>query len=464
MTTARNTERDRFYQLRDARTVAYLESNGPPSVLAPVAVYADDDACASQAGQLGLLTLVNQLIRFHRVVRVFTSNPDVALLTPPVRGGATLRDELVSLAAAIDPYGQFEVQTSPEAYPATVSIGLGENCRADLNWYLGCDGSVGELGNSPSSMGHGSSSDLRGAGVASVLGASAAMRGVLGMPVVPRKLSAWNFEEGDAADRGPATLPAVDVGRTLMIGAGAVATSVVYWLMQWGHCGSWTIADADLVALHNTNRCVLFFPADAGWLNGQARSKSRCLAQYLRSVRTIDKWYDEAVEAQEDVFDTVLVLANERDVRTAVSHRNDPIQFQATTSPLWRAQLHRHIVSVDDCPRCRMSEVRAGTLNCSKAPIATEDNPDRPDAALPFLSVASGLMLVSALQRLQLGRIGSSHLNVWGWDFKSTHQMAQSGIRRCDDDCTIRLKPHALREIASATRWRDEPWLQSALT
>ena len=194
--------------------MAYLERNGPP-VLAPVAVHADDDACATQAGQLALLTLVNQLMRFHRVVRVFTSNPDVALLTPSVRGGVTLRDELVSLAAAIDPYSQFDIHTRLATYPAAVSIGLGENCRADLDWYLGCERSVGELGNSPSSLGHGSSSDLRGAGVAAVLGASAIMQGVLGMPVVPRKLSAWNFEEGDAADPGPAALPAVDVGPLL---------------------------------------------------------------------------------------------------------------------------------------------------------------------------------------------------------------------------------------------------------
>ena len=103
-------------------------------------------------------------------------------------------------------------------------------------------------------------------------------------------------------------------------------------------------------------------------------------------------------------------------------------------------------------------------MKCSEASIATEDNPDLPDAALPFLSVASGLMLASALQHLQLGRFGTSELNCWGWDFKSTHLMAQSGIRRCDDACTIRLEPNALREVASATRWHHEPWLQSALT
>ena len=440
--TAPNAERDRFYQLRDVRTMAYLERNGLP-VLAPVAVHADDDTCATQAGQLALLTLVNQLLRFHRVVRVFTSNPDVALLTPPVCGGVTLREELVSLTGAIDPYSQFDIHTKLETHPAAVSIGLGENCSRNLDWYLGCDRSVGELGNSPSSLGHGSSSDLRGAGVAAVLGASAAMRGVLGMPVVPRKLSAWNFDEGAAADPGPAALPAVDVGRTLMVGAGAVAASVVYWLMQWGNCSPWTVADADLVALHNTNRCVLFFPADAGWPNGQARCKSHCLAQYLPNLRDTDKWYDESAEAQTDIFDTVLVLANERDVRTLVSHRNDPIQFQATTSPLWRAQLHRHIVRVDDCPSCRMSEVRAPTLNCSEASIATEDNPDRPDAALPFLSMASGLMLVSALQHLQLGRFGTSEINCLAPNVgtsRSTHLMARvraapSGVADPEPGC-----------------------------
>ena len=462
MTVSPDTERDCFYRQRDARTVAYLDRNWP--VFEPVSVHASDDACVTRAGQLTLLTLVNQLMRFHRVIRVYASNPDAALLTPPVRGGSTLGDELVSLAAAIDPYGHFELDKGPEADPARVSIGLGKNCRSGLDWYVGCDRSVGELTNSPSVLGHGATADLRGAGVAAVLGASAAMKVVLGLPVVPRKLSGWNFEEGDKAHHGPAELQAVDAGRVLMVGAGAVAASVAYWLMQWDHRGPWTVVDADRVKLHNTNRCVLFFPEDAGWMSGQPRFKSRCLATYLPGLRSIDQWYDEALEVRDDIFDSVLVLANDRDVRTLVSHRNDPLQFQATTSPYWGAQLHRHIVAADDCPRCRMSEVRTATFDCSEASIATDENPSRPDAALPFLSLASGLMLVGALQHLQQGDFGSSSENRWTWDFKSTHQMAQSGRRRCDDDCTIRLESSALRTIASDTRWYRDLWLQPALT
>ena len=228
------------------------------------------------------------------------------------------------------------------------------------------------------------------------------MKTVLGLRAVPRRLSVWNLQEGDLADAGPPELPSVDVGRTLMIGAGAVGAGVVYWLMHWGQHSPWAIVYGDHVELHNTNRCVLFFPDDAGWLGGGARFKSACLAEYLPAVRHIEKWYDEAPETGGE-FDTVLVLANERDVRTQVSHRNDPVQFQATTSRNWVAQLHRHIAGVDDCIRCRMLDIRTPNMECSEDATATVEKPQRPDAALPFLSLASGLMLVSKLQHLQLG-------------------------------------------------------------
>ena len=459
MNTTSATEQDRFYRERDSRTVGYLDRE--PLFSEPVTVHAAEDASVTQAGQLTLLTLVNQLVRFHRVVRVVCSNPEVGLLTPAVAGARTLGEELANLAAAIDPYGQFELDTCPGASWGTVSIGLGKHCPRDLDWYVGCDRSVGSLTSEPSSVGRGSSADLRGASAAAVLGASAVTKAVLGLRVVPCRLSAWNFEQDDAADPGPVELPVVDVGRVLMVGAGAVACSVAYWLMQWGYEGSWTVVDADRVKIHNTNRCVLFFPGDAGRLDGQPRFKSRCLARYLPGMRPVEKWYDEATEIQEQVFDTVLLLANDREVRTWVSHRNDPIQLQATTGPTWLAQLHRHVLPLDDCPVCRMEEVGVPAFSCSEVSLATKKRPRAPDAALPFLSLASGLMLVAALQSLQLGEFGTSEENRWNWDFKSAHQMAHKGIRRCEPSCpNRRLAPSVVRDITSGTRWRGRPWFQ----
>lgn len=462
MRTRSAAARDRFYRLRDARTQAYLART--PPVNEPVAVHAGEDACTVPEGQLILLALVNQLMRFHRDVRVELSNPAAPLLMPPLQGGSNLADELVNLATAIDPFGMFELGTKlPSSKPA-LSLGIGQFCPAGLDWYLACDRSLGQLALSPSSLGPRKGDNLAGAGVAAVLGAAAATKTVLGIPVVPRMLSAWNFEEGDAADSGPPGLPPIDVGRTLMIGAGAVANSAAYWLMQWGCRGHWTVVDADRVALHNTNRSLMFFPRDAGWPNGPQRLKTRCLTRYLPGFRAIDEWYDQADVIQDEIFDTVLVLANDRNVRTLASLRNDPIQLEATTSPTWRAQLHRHVIHLDDCPGCRMAEVATATFDCGSVPIVNQQEPEQTDAALPFLSAASGLMLASALRRLQAGELCASRSNIWSWDFRSGLAMTQDGIRMCDDDCTNRLPRESVRRIATSTRWKGEPWLVCAFT
>ena len=130
----------------------------------------------------------------------------------------------------------------------------------------------------------------------------------------------------------------------------------------------------------------------------------------------------------------MLVLANERDVRSRASFRNDPIQLQATTGRSWLSQLHRHVAGRDDCVRCRMSDIRTPQFGCSEAAMATAVQPDNPDAALPFLSGASGLMLVSALQRLQLGQFGRDRSNVWNWDFRSTRRIdSPPGYYECRD-------------------------------
>jgi len=245
-----------------------------------------------------------------------------------------------------------------------------------------------------------------------------------------------------------------------MIGAGAVGSAVVYWLMQWCNLSSWTIVDHDTVKVHNTNRALLFFPEDAGWPNKDPHSKVACLSQYFSDADPIDAWYDEAAAMREHTFDTVLVLANERDARTRASFRNDPVQLQATTGRSWLSQLHRHIAGRDDCIRCRMADIRTPQFGCSEATMATAARPDNPDAALPFLSAASGLMLVSALQHLQLGEFGRDRSNVWNWDFRSIRRMGSPpGYYECRDGCSTTLPLEARQTIAAKTRWAGAPWM-----
>ena len=455
MTNKSNSERDRFYRERDCRTIDYLGGDSQGRI--PVSVHAHNDACSTRSGQLLLVTLANQLARVHQQVRVSLAIPDAALLTRPVCNGSSLGDEIQKVLERIDPYGAFEVVGS-SLKPSEVSIGVGNCCRPDLLWYLGYDRSNAELAKSPRPLGNDSTADLRGASLAAILGAAAAVKTALHIETVPTIVSAWNFACGDNADPGPSDLPEIDVGRGLIVGGGAVAAGTVYWLMQWGNAGSWTIVDGDSVELHNTNRCLLFFPDDAGWMEQEPIPKVACLKQYLSNVTPIHAWYDEAPRCKQQ-FDTVLVLANERNVRSLVSHRNDPIQFQATTGRSWLSQLHRHIVGRDDCVRCRMSDIKELHFACSEVQTATVAEPDRPDAALPFLSAASSLMLVSALQHLQCGEFGESPINTWRWDFRTILQMNSSGHYDCRGDCSTLLPSDARRTIVGKTCWRDQPWL-----
>ena len=448
------SERERFYRERDSRTSEYVESAS--LVMAPVSVHVSTDACETRSGQLLLQTLVNQLARIHRELRFVVAAPDTALLTPALCGTSTLGDEIVRLAHRIDPFGKFELDTEPTP-SEHISIGLGAYCRRDLTWYLGFDRSNAKLNTEPCQAGSNTPADLRGAGLAATLGAAAATKEALNFKTIPTVLSAWNFESGVEADPGPAVLPPVDVGRGLMIGAGAVAAAAVYWLIQWGNESVWTLMDHDRVALHNTNRGLLFFPEDAGWPHTDPMPKVACLSPYLRNAIAVDAWYDEASESKQ-IFDTILVLANERDVRSIVSARNDPIQLQATTGQSWLSQLHRHISGRDDCVRCRTADIRPPQLACSEALTTTDDKPERPDAALPFLSAASGLMLVSALQHLQHGDIGKGKNNIWNWDFRNIRRMARSFHCSCRDDCSIALSIEARRQITQATRWADQRW------
>ena len=454
MTDLDHQLRARFYRERDLRTVEYVSNAS--AFRSPVSIHLSSDACNTETGQLLSLTLANQLARIFRHLRFAVAIPDAELLVPTMCGATTIGEEIERLATRIDPYGQLEIEV-PRVRPCEISIGIGPGCPTDLAWYLGCDLSCGQLRIEPCGLGRGASADLRGAGVAALLGASAVIKSALNIPTVPTTLSAWNLRSGSEADLGPVELPSIDVGRGLIIGGGAVASAVAYWLMLWGNRSAWTVMDRDFVKLHNTNRCLLFFPEDAGWPDRQPKSKVSCIARHLADVVPVFAWYDQATEAQQ-VYDTVLVLANERHVRTLVSSRHDPIQLQATTGQSWSSALHRHIAGRDDCVRCRMADISPPKLACSGSVISGSDESETTDAALPFLSAASGLMAVSMLQRIQIGDFGNEQTNIWRWDFRSCVRMHLEGIFECHDTCSTGAPAVVRKAIAAQTRWAGSRW------
>ena len=107
-----------------------------------------------------------------------------------------------------------------------------------------------------------------------------------------------------------------------------------------------------------------------------------------------------------------------------------------------------------------MSDIKGLNFACGNVETATTAQPHRPDVALPFLSTASDLMLISALQHFQLDEFGKDLANTWRWDFRTTLQIDSSGDHECRKNCSIFLPSRPQRTIAEKTCWKDQQWLK----
>ncbi|MBI5434904.1 MAG: ThiF family adenylyltransferase [Planctomycetes bacterium] len=437
-----------FYERRDPRTTQYL--GHPLDGALPVRVVVGDAEGSSRAGQVLVLSLLNQLARIHRSVTLELHDRRTPLLVAGPAGASTLEEAAVTLMESIDPCGKFECSIAPIEGEVVVAV-TSLNCvKADV--FAGASGAIGMIDTCAIPSDLMSPGALRGAAVASCLAASAALRVHLGRAIAPLRLSAWNYLAGADASAGPDSLVRGELGRVLLIGAGAVSSALAYWL-QWLELDAhWVVVDPDRVELHNTNRGLLFTAADAGWPAGTARSKAVVVANALRGT-PFTSWYDDCPAVQ-DQCDLALCLANARSVRTELAQRNLPVVLHATTGGEWQAALHRHIAGRDDCPRCRTGDSRAATFACSESKLGVGGAERSPDAALPFLSAAAGLMLATALERLAAGELSHGDTNVWRWYLDSAGRGGVlPGRAKCQSDCSVWLPRHLRRQLHASSRW-----------
>jgi hypothetical protein len=444
-----------FYRERDQRTTQMI--GVLPSTERPIVVRIDDAAARCSAGQLLLLALLNQLARVHRRIHVVLKDSAIPLALRVPFASDTLGRTIESTLTSIDPCGAFSVAPLLPASIVTgsaIQVSIGATTPDGADWYLGADRAFASLSDAPVPV-VADITSMRGAALAACLGAAAVLRTQLGRPTRTRIVSAWNFLEGERGGAGPGELSPVAVGRVLMVGAGAVGSALAFWLQAMGvDSRGWVVPDADIVKVHNTNRGLLFSPADAGWPHGDGRRKCDIVAAALGDATPIPHWYDEWNERAATQYDVVMALANERSVRAQLSQLNAVVTLQATTSSAWQSQLHRHVLGHDDCVQCRTGALAALPLACSAGNVSAQNDQAQNDAALPFLSAASGLLLGIALQRLMHGQLISSSHNRWAWDFDSVHDFAvRPGTCRCHVGCGYVLDPEARQMVNQRTRW-----------
>lgn len=387
-----------FYAARDLRTA---QLGGQANALSrPVHLIVGQDAAATRAGQVAVIAAANMLARVHRELHFAV--PAV----PALARGLAQADDLPALvretALAINPFLMLTVtDTAPAAGNAAgISAAIGLEVPGGLDLYAGWAGGRGEISDRPSPATQ-ASDGLIGTATASCLLAAGIFRACHGSPAASGRINLTERSAGAAAGTTTVTGP-IDVGNTLVVGAGAVAQALLYWTREIGVTRSWTVADGDACKIHNTNRCLGMTASHAGWPQGRPGGPEALkadVAAALIGAKPFPRWYDQWADSEVSRPDLVLPLANERAVRSLIAGRGEPILLHATTSPNWSAQLHRHLADRDDCPACRLPSGSEPAFTCATGP-ASPERPDSSDAALPFVSAMAGLQLAVALLQL----------------------------------------------------------------
>lgn len=444
-----NRNRDRFYAERDRRTVEYGIAD---PFEAPAAIVVAPAAAESIPGQVAALALINMAARLHRRLRILI--PDVGLTVPALVKGTSLHDVIAGLVHEIDPFNDLVVTgAGAKVELPTVSIGVGPAVQPVLA--VTADGFAARLGTEAASFGTAPSTVL-GAAAAACLGAAALTQLSVGAAVAPVCLSLWDLTEGWSPGSADVVGP-LDLGSVAVIGAGAVASALAYWARHFGVTGDWTFIDGDIVELHNTNRNLGLFARHAGWIDGEPirePERKADLAAELLGACAYPGWYDDWIASERRQPDLVLPLANGPGLRAAAGQQGEPLLLHATTSENWTADLHRHLAEDDGCIACRLPESTSASLACSTSPLPRASGGS--DAALPFLSGSSGLLLLAGLVHLMNGRLSTFDANHWQLhlDLGARHAVT-SRTWPCWHTCTVRRNlPQPLRRrLPRGARW-----------
>ncbi|HMJ35619.1 MAG TPA: ThiF family adenylyltransferase [Baekduia sp.] len=433
--------REEFEREFHSRTLAYQSAYRADT--RPVVVHVGDDA-HTPVGHALLVGLVNQLARAHQHLVIIGATDD-KLLSRATFAMSTTEAATMELARAINPF--ITTGTELAAGPPLVTIAIGKTA-GPVDLRVGCVGWCATFG--PDAHIDTTPTSLLGAMLGSSIAATFAFHRLLGPAAVPGpSYSLWHYGR-PGVRQGPALSGPLDVGRVLQVGAGGVGAALDFWLALLGVTGNWMVCDGDLVDISNLNRQLAFLAHHAGFPDPPARNKATMAAELLGSAATADPhWYGETPTVVSGEFDVVLALANEHGARAALQARQAPVLLHATTSANWEAQFHRHVAGHDDCIACRLPET-APRLRCAETRVNTETGTD---AALPFLSGAAGLLLLTGLIRLQHDELITTERNFMSLNLAEPAATAQQLRRNCSDGCSHWAPPRVRQRIGVRSRY-----------
>ncbi len=430
---------------RTARTRQY--THGAEPVLG-VRVSANSRTAETPLGQMAILSAVNMIARVHPSVQIDV--PASPLVVSSLAGGRDLLESASLLASAANP--SINVLPAQPRGVALPSIGVGPDAPT-CSIYVGARRWTALMSSQPQPIEDASSSAL-GLAMAISQACGSVFRLSISLPAASeRRSSLWTLSEA-AETSGPADLSPLDVGSVWIVGAGAVGSALAWWAHFLDLAGAWSVIDADDVDASNLNRCLPFFATHAGLTGQPPESKAKVLSDLLPNASAVRCWWDEFVASDPYSPDVIVPVANDFGVRPAIAAYGHPAVIHTATSPNWTAELHRHLVRLDDCIGCRLPEA-APRFQCATATDIRGDDVGSSDAALPFLSGAAGALALAALGQLQHGNWPLHTRNHWRWWFDESPKAVSSSRWSCQASCTATPAPLVRNALHSHTRWRD---------
>lgn len=436
---------------RDSRT--YLYGSRCLNPFRRIAITGDPDYLASHAGQCAAIVLGNLLSRMTPAVTL--AFPNCPLHPRLAWFGADLHDGMLRQMRAADPLGQFRAR--PQSASDYV-INLGRSA-ADIN-AVG-SGWIAYAGPAPIPFSQKQDDNPFGAMFAAILAAAQLFIGEF--PATPKTqlVNCFTWTLGPNGPNPP--LAAVPLGRLLAAGLGSVGSAAMYFLAMASARFSGDMIDHDVVKTHNLDRSPVFADADAENKTPKVVASER----FLNGAGIVETRIDDKPLHRSPLWtrrlvgepDVLIAAANEMDVRRFIELAHPPLQIYATTGQNWQTTLVRHIPMAEACSLCLFPNDRPSSPTlCATAPVEAANSNDkpRPDAALPFLSFAAGLMTAAELMKLNMSGYPFYRQRVT-LTFKPDIGISHTNIARLGDcDCGMR-SDHLHSKIIQATRYFDLP-------
>jgi hypothetical protein len=441
-----------FYARRDHRTNMYSGIK-PAYTSKRVLMTGDETALRTYAGQVAACVSANLLSRWCRGVDVAIGDIELH----PLLGPGRLVDKILQQMRSADPFGLFASAGFDAVSDLRLHIGSDAPLadQAPLTTILSCNGWFAAV-RRPGDAGLNFADDdfnPVGAATAAVLAGAQVFRDSLGLGEMYQSgftFDAFSAMPTTSVSARPAYPSEFDVGKVMMLGAGAVGSSAAFFMDLFGLRADLTCADADEVKVENLGRTPLFVVTDCG------QNKAHALAHALEgsSLRVVPlpAWWHDLSSNDLRLFDIVLPLANEHHVRTGIQRALPPLMIHASTGGNWLVNFGRHIPGRDDCLAERFAGFdRPLQLACSggEVPVAPGQSID---ASLPFLSFWAGLLVATDMVRLAVE--GYPHVANFGmYSFRKSFA-AQLLPRYSRDNCDCRTTGSAFAKLRGEGRYR----------